>query len=172
MYRSTMLPAELKGGTQGIEDQFNYPTSTIAKMRVELQMHLLDCYEITYWPFAVNIISGHVKNESTCLSFASKALAICIDRINKSQTRYRQRQYASWSILRRSTRSALLLLAANITPELRQILPPQWKSSVFIVIEMLRYWAGELPDAAHRLTILETLLRNTETGGASTAMEI
>lgn len=167
-----MLPAELKGGAQDINDQFNYPISTIAKMRVELQMHILDCYEIIYWPFAVNLISGHVKNDSTCVSFASKALAICIDRINKSQTRYRQRQYGSWLILRRSTRSALLLLAANLTPELRQILPPQWKSSVFIVIEMLRYWGEELPDASHRLTILESLLRNIETDSTATATEI
>lgn len=167
-----MLPAELKGGTQDIEDQFNYPRSTIAKMRVELQMHLLDCYEIMYWPFAVNIISGHVRGDATSLSFASKALTICIDRINRSQTRYRQRQYGSWLILRRSTRSALLLLAANLTPELSQILPPQWKSSVFVVIEMLRYWAGELADASHRLSILETLLRNIETGGTTSAMEI
>ncbi|KUJ09905.1 uncharacterized protein LY89DRAFT_596884 [Mollisia scopiformis] len=169
---STMLPAELRGGTQDIEDQFHYPRSTIAKMRVELQMHLLDCYEIMYWPFAVNIISRHVKDDSTCLSFASKALAICTDRITKSQTRYRQRQYGSWLILRRSTRSALLLLAANLTPGLRQILPPQWKGSVFIVIEMLRYWAEELNDASHRLTILETLLRNIETSRTTSAMEI
>ena len=43
---------------------------------------------------------------------------------------------------------------------------------MFMVIEMLRYWAGELNDAAHRLSILETLLRNIETGRPLTAMEI
>lgn len=168
----TMLPPELQAGTQDIEDQINYPKSVLAKMRVELQMHLLDCYEIMYWPFVVTMISGETNDESTCLSFASKAIAISLERIQKSRGRYRQRQYSTWLILRRSTRSALLLFAANLTPQLRQLLPPQWKSSAFMVIEMLRYWANELKDAKNRLSILETLMRNLESASTTIAMEI
>lgn len=174
--RCTMLPAELQGGTQtgtrDIEDQIDYPISILAIMRVELQMHLLDCYEIMYWPFVVNIISGEARDEPIPLSFASKAISICIERIRKSRGRCRQRQYATWLILRRSTRSALLLFAANLTPQLKQILPPQWKSSVYAVMEMLQVWADELKDARHRLSILETLMKNVESSDSATAMEL
>jgi hypothetical protein len=166
-----MLPLELQPGSQYIGDHTDHSGSTQAKMRVEIQMHLIDCYEIMYWPFVVKIIWGDHSDISMCIGFASKAIAICIERIQKSSGRYRQRQYATWLILRRSTRSALLLFAANLAPRLRQLLPPQWKVSAFMVIEMLRYWADESKDSRNRLSILETLMRSVESDATSSAME-
>ena len=59
---------------------------------------------------------------------------------------------------RRSIRSALLLLAAALTPDVTELMPQDWHAKIHAVIAMLRRWSAEICDADQHAELLSSLL--------------
>jgi hypothetical protein len=129
-----------------------------AALKFILSGHLLDCYEMMYWPFVIEAVHGKIGRGGT-ESFARKGLQVCIDRIQKNESGFYHRHHGTWLMLRSCTRSALVLLAAAWSSQLSTSLPADLETAIFKVIAMLNYWKEESVDILDRLDIVETLMR-------------
>ncbi|KAK5261663.1 Zcf27p [Exophiala xenobiotica] len=136
-----------------------------------LKGHLLDCYEMMYWPFivyAVNYDTSSERTASSCPgmgisktvmdSFVTKALMVCVERIEKNEQGFYYRHHGTWLMLRSCTRSAFVLLATARIERLTLLLPERWRHAVEKVMEMLRFWRRESRDVEDRLRLVEGLL--------------
>ena len=123
-----------------------------------LKGHLLDCYEVMYWPFIVEAINGSSRINTTD-AFLRKALQVCVERIEENESGFYYRHHGTWLTLRSCTRSAMVLLAVRNTPDLWQYLPENWEEKVQKVIALLTFWKDESRDAGDRLEILNSLMR-------------
>jgi hypothetical protein len=130
-----------------------------AALRFILNGHLLDCYEMMYWPFLVDAVHGKFHGNVTH-KFARKGFQICVERIQKNESGFYHRHHGTWLMLRSCTRSALVLLGAARLPELSALLPVGWETAVYKVAMMLSYWKDESREIQDRLDILETLLKD------------
>ncbi|KAG9252389.1 uncharacterized protein F5Z01DRAFT_625626 [Emericellopsis atlantica] len=144
---------KLKGSTEtpGSADEKH------AALRFILNGHLLDCYEMMYWPFMVEAIHRSKYDDDSRL-LAIKGFQVCVRRIEENEGGFRLRHHGTWLMLRSCTRSALVLVAASQS-RLHSMLPLGWEASVGKVMQMLDYWKEETWDAADRLEILETMMR-------------
>jgi hypothetical protein len=140
-----------------------------------LKGHLLDCYEMMYWPFIVVAVNyGHHNSpdgggertanntttsvpKSTMDSFVHKALVVCVERIEKNEQGFFYRHHGTWLMLRSCTRSALVLLAAARLDGLAPLMPDRWRPAVGKVIDMMRFWRRESRDVEDRLRLVEIL---------------
>ncbi|KPM43245.1 hypothetical protein AK830_g3322 [Neonectria ditissima] len=137
-----------------------------APLRFILNGHLLDCYEMMYWPFMVDAIHGILHDDAHSRTFAKKGFDICIRRIKENEAGFKHRHHGTWLMLRSCTRSALILLAAaRSNLRLDSAPPADWAVHVIKVTELLRYWKDEVPDAGDRLRILDELLKCTHKPG-------
>ncbi|KAG4433504.1 hypothetical protein IFR05_011013 [Cadophora sp. M221] len=127
-------------------------------LRFILSGHLIDCYEMMYWPFVVAAIHGTLLSDTDSQSFAKKGIEMCIQRIDKNETGFCKRHHGTWLMIRSCTRSALVLVAAS-RAGLATLLPSGWETAVGKVIDMLRYWKEEAKDVPDRLDILENLMK-------------
>jgi hypothetical protein len=128
-----------------------------AALKFILSGHLLDCYEMMYWPFVIDAVHGGLEGFDMD-SFSRKGLRVCIDRIQKNESGFYHRHHGTWLMLRSCTRSALVLLAAARSPQLHSRLPFGWEMAIGKVIGMLNYWREESRDVLDRLDILEALM--------------
>ncbi|KAH8809201.1 hypothetical protein F5884DRAFT_396765 [Xylogone sp. PMI_703] len=135
-----------------------------AALKFILNGHLLDCYEMMYWPFVVDAIHGKLRS-ATAESFARKGFVVCVQRIMKNESGFYHRHHGTWLMLRSCTRSALVLLAAARAPGLRGLLPADWEIAVYKVTVMLNYWKEESRDVMDRLHIIEKLQAGLRQGG-------
>ena len=143
-------------------------------LQLILRGHLLDCFEVMYWPFLQSVLNADASTSNpttqlspTVLSFAQKGLDVCIDRIEQTSSGYRSRHHGTWLTLRSNTRSALILMAvrsqhfstsSGTTAGKLLRLPGSLLSCVHKVFELLKFWQYEIDDVADRLRILESLL--------------
>ncbi|KAI1609036.1 hypothetical protein EDD37DRAFT_136498 [Exophiala viscosa] len=145
-----------------------------------LKGHLLDCYEMMYWPFIVVAVnydtpdpedSGNASATITKVmldSFIQKALAVCVERIEKNEQGFYYRHHGTWLMLRSCTRSAFVLLAAARLEKLTTLMPERWRLAVEKVLDMLRFWRRESRDVEDRLRLVETLLEGVTYNGHGT----
>ena len=126
-------------------------------LKLILTGHLLDCYEVMYWPFVVEAVNGKTQGGDAD-SFAQKGLRLCVERMEKNESGFYHRHHGIWLTLRSCTRSALVLLAARNSPELCSSMPPNWETAIEKVMAMLRFWQTESRDARDRLNILRALV--------------
>jgi hypothetical protein len=126
-------------------------------LKLILTGHLLDCYEVMYWPFVVEAVNGKPQGGDAD-TFARKGLRMCVERIEKNESGFYHRHHGIWLTLRSCTRSALVLLAARNSPELCLSLPSNWEGAIEKVMAMLRFWQTESRDARDRLNILQALV--------------
>ncbi|KKY15569.1 putative c6 zinc finger domain protein [Phaeomoniella chlamydospora] len=143
-------------------------------LRLILRSHLLDCFEVMYWPFIKEILNHDFhagpamlqQPTPTVLSFAQKGLDVCIDRIEQTETGFRSRHHGTWLTLRSCARSAFVLMAARErfagSPEFKNYLrlPSSLVVCVNKVMDLLRFWQQEVPDAYNRLQMLQNLMTN------------
>ncbi|KAL3422361.1 C6 zinc finger domain-containing protein [Phlyctema vagabunda] len=153
------LPPTLRLDQNVDEEGLN--SSENEALRFILNGHLLDCYEMMYWPFIVEAINGRLSNDPESHRLAKKGLLICVQRIDRNESGFYQRHHGTWLMLRSCTRSALVLLGARLSglPDLATL---EWKGAVEKVIRMLRYWKDEAKDVPDRLDVLENLMRDVE----------
>ncbi|ETI25155.1 hypothetical protein G647_04528 [Cladophialophora carrionii CBS 160.54] len=129
-----------------------------------LKGHLLDCYEMMYWPFIVSAVNYDTPERTPTISsdsmdaFVHKALVVCVERIEKNEQGFFYRHHGTWLMLRSCTRSAFVLLGAARREKLTLLMPDRWRQAVEKVMEMLRYWRRESRDVEDRLRLVETLL--------------
>jgi hypothetical protein len=125
-----------------------------------LSGHLLDCYEMMYWPFIADAINGDSDAIApTTRDFSQKALNNAVERIQKNEPGFFFRHHGAWLMLRSCTRSGLVLLAVSRSEKVRYLLPDGWKQAVGKVIEMLRFWRRESHDVEDRLRLVERMWR-------------
>jgi hypothetical protein len=149
--RLRSLPSTLRLDTNDVDD------SEHAALKFILNGHLLDCYEMMYWPFIVAAVHGKLGG-ATAESFARKGLEICVQRIQKNESGFYHRHHGTWLMLRSCTRSALVLLAAVRCPSLSTLLPMSWELAVYKVKDMLTHWKDESRDVSDRLLIIDKLM--------------
>ncbi|KAL5343416.1 hypothetical protein BJX70DRAFT_393981 [Aspergillus crustosus] len=137
------------------EDDYEY-----AALRFILNGHLIDCYEMMYWPYTVDAIHNNLPaNEylEHYEEYARKGFGLCMLRIAQNESGFYHRHHGTWLMLRSCTRSALVLIAGALQG-LTLLLPQDWESGVEKVLNLLRYWKDEAGDVADRLDVLEGLM--------------
>jgi Fungal specific transcription factor domain len=132
--------------------------------------HLLDCYEMMYWPFIANVLSKNntnatfqspqtIQTDKINNGFIRKGLTVCVERIAKNEPGFFYRHHGTWLMLRSCTRSGLVLIAASRDEKVAALLPDGWRASVGKIIDMLRFWRRESRDVEDRLRLVETMWR-------------
>ncbi|KAH6662239.1 hypothetical protein B0J14DRAFT_662819 [Halenospora varia] len=150
------LPSALQ--LDATNDEVGGPGSELySSLRFILDGHLIDCYELMYWPFIVDSIRNNLESET----YARKGFQLCIQRIEKNEIGFHQRHHGTWLMLRSCTRSAFVLIA-GARSGLGYLLPANWEASVESTMNLLRYWKEETGDIRDRLNILEGLMRDID----------
>jgi hypothetical protein len=168
--RSLPQALDLDSPSVGEESELHHSLKFI------LKGHLLDCYEMMYWPFIVVAVHYDTLPERTATitkavfdSFITKALAVCVERVEKNEQGFYYRHHGTWLMLRSCTRSAFVLLAAARLEKLAVLMPERWRHAVEKVMDMLRFWRRESRDVEDRLRLVETLLDRVAYGGGHRA---
>ncbi|KIW05919.1 uncharacterized protein PV09_03112 [Verruconis gallopava] len=149
------LPGILK--LDNNDDETREDDASHRALRFILKGHLLDCYEMMYWPFMVDAIQGNMRPGQEARDLARKGFEICVQRINENEGGFFYRHHGTWLMLRSCTRSALVLLGACLAG-LSNLLDSSWATSVAKVIRMLKFWDKDTADVAHYLNVLSNLM--------------
>ena len=138
-------------------DEVNEITSALhTSLRFILYGHLIDCYELMYWPFIVDCIHGRLRCSPEAEEYARKGFLLCVQRIEKNESGFYKRHHGTWLMLRSCTRSAFVLVA-GARSGVSYLLPNNWKVVVRKVIHLLEYWQEESSDIRDRRDILLNL---------------
>jgi hypothetical protein len=135
------------------------PESDDDVLKFILRGHMMNFYELIYWPFLDAVINQQ-QGFLTVEEYGRKGLFCCIERIRLNKPGFKHRHHGTWFMLHSCTRSALILLAAAHTAYAAELRPEGWRDAVIDVMEMLRFWEHEVGDAGDRLRILEDLLES------------
>lgn len=126
-----------------------------------LRGHLMNYYEVIYWPFVEAIINQRQGFEAA-KEYSAKGLQYCCERIRLNKPGFAHRHHGTWLMLQSCTRSALVLVAAVSGAVASELIPEDWRATVLDVIEMLKLWEHEAGDARNRLRILEEALESVD----------
>jgi hypothetical protein len=132
------------------------PQSEDDVLKFILRGHLLDLWEVVYWPWLDVFFNKPLRTPIVSL-YVVKAFQIAIDRIRINKPGFHHRHHGTWLMLQSCTRSALILLAAAYTSEAAVLLPQEWRDAVYETTELLRFWQHGAGDTDDRLQILEEL---------------
>jgi len=152
-----------------------YDEDDVAKFVI--RGHLINLYELLYWPFLVTYLEALESNGSKSISnkvavaarhreLAELALFKHVERLQRNRPGFYHRHHGTWFMIRTCTRSALVLLRAALvvhqqsgpSPSRSNLtLPNDWQQAVLGAIELNRHWAEEAVDAQERLPQLERL---------------
>ncbi|KAI7971090.1 hypothetical protein EIK77_007206 [Talaromyces pinophilus] len=134
--------------------------------RFVLRGHLVNLYEIIYWPFIdafINGVPADGADRPLLWSLVRKGLENHVARLWVNEPGYKHRHHGTLFLLHSCSRSALVLIAAaaslkhrldqGIQPNL--FMPARWHEAVRLAIEMNRYWVMESADSEYLLHILE-----------------
>jgi len=145
----------------------------VDSLKFILDGHLLDCYEMLYWPFLTEIVlhglpppagnNGQLQQQAV-EQLAYKSLHICVQRIHKNEHGFFSRHHGTWLMLRSCTRSALVLLAARKDPVLAGLMPRDWEAAVWKVVRMLDFWGRESLDSGDRLRVIRDCMQEVTAG--------
>ena len=145
-------------------------------LRFILRGHMLDIREVVRFPAIYAVLSSPEtfstsNHSSTCIRLVRELLDNAVERIKANREGWYHRHQGTWLMARSTGRSALHLAgmalkckqaAAEILPDLHdlesQLLPPDWKEAVELVIDLMDYWADESIDLKRFGTILRELL--------------
>lgn len=138
--------------------------------RFILRGHLLNLYEMMYWPFVDAAINRtdfqHTPEWSPLVrSLIQKGLDRHVERMYVNQPGFYHRHHGTVFLIRSCNRSALILLAAAsvVQSSFEQgvpsplILPENWKHAVALALDLNRFWEAESADCRSVRPILELL---------------
>lgn len=135
--------------------------------RFVLRGHLINVYEILYWPFVDWAIHNPLNQSCspTVVAFATKGLQKHVDRINTNRPGFQHRHHGTFGMIVSCTRSALVLLAAgqafaNTASTSTQVscpMPMGWEDAVQETIQLIASWEYEAPDLSRMVLILNDL---------------
>lgn len=146
----------------------NDPPEQDEVCRFVLRGHLINVWEILYWPFLDWALKSRSQTEDDYLikELAQKGLRAHVDRIRVNRPGFSHRHHGTFGLIISCTRSALILLAAaNDTSfswrnEEVQKMPEGWEEAVQDVIGLLEMWQVESADFSKITTMLAGLYRN------------
>jgi hypothetical protein len=135
--------------------------------RFVLRGHLINVYEMLYWPFvdwAVNNLHPH-DDHPLLASLATKGLQQHVDRINTNRPGFQHRHHGTFGMIVSCTRSALILLAAGHADAMAATnsvevpfqMPTGWTNAVLEIIQLNAAWEHEAPDLSRMVLILNDL---------------
>lgn len=138
--------------------------------RFVLRGHLINVWEILYWPF-VNwaIVSGtHHENEPLIQKLVTKGLQVHVDRIRVNRPGFLHRHHGTFGMIKSCTRSALVLLAVASVSAVGSHgghqgyfhLPNGWEAAIKDVIELLEAWEHESADISTMVVTVRLLYHN------------
>jgi hypothetical protein len=138
--------------------------------RFVLRGHLINVYEILYWPFVDwGLRPGSIDNSTPLLQrLATKGLQIHVDRIIVNRPGFTHRHHGTFGMIKSCTRSALILLAAGSAQNSAfedhhnqpYQMPMDWPDAVHEVIQLLENWKYETPDLSNMSFTLNQLWHN------------
>ncbi|RFU25809.1 hypothetical protein B7463_g10519, partial [Scytalidium lignicola] len=123
-------------------------------LKFVLRCHLIDFYELLYWPF-VEMAVNQEQRSTTIDRYTQRALQGCLNRINKSRPGFMHRHHGTWLLINSCARSAMVLLSAAHSPIVSELLPDGWEDAVLNTIEMLKFWENDAADIGNRCSIIE-----------------
>lgn len=124
-----------------------------------LKGHLLNCYELIYWPFVKHTINSSHRNPIND-EYVKKGLQVAIDRIEINQPGFTHRHHGTYFMIKCVTRSAFVLLAAHHSRGLDDLMPQGWLGLMGSVDGLLEFWQEELPGAWGWRETLKTLVKD------------
>ncbi|EAT82040.1 hypothetical protein SNOG_10646 [Parastagonospora nodorum SN15] len=135
--------------------------------RFVLRGHLINVYEMLYWPFpdCGYTQSAYSRSHTTVIEFATKGLQKHVDRIITNRPGFQHRHHGTFGMIVSCTRSALILLAAgqafaSAAAASRQVpcsMPIGWEAAVQEVVQLNASWEYEAPDLSRMVLILNDL---------------
>ncbi|KAH5037247.1 hypothetical protein HBI75_079340 [Parastagonospora nodorum] len=135
--------------------------------RFVLRGHLINVYEMLYWPFLHWAIHNPLIHDSstTVIEFATKGLQKHVDRIITNRPGFQHRHHGTFGMIVSCTRSALILLAAGqafasaaaASTQVPCSMPIGWEAAVQEVIQLNASWEYEAPDLSRMVLILNDL---------------
>ncbi|KAH8817326.1 hypothetical protein F5884DRAFT_779068 [Xylogone sp. PMI_703] len=135
------------------------PTKDDDVLKFVLRCHLVDFYELLYWPFVEMAVNQEQRSVLTD-RYTQKALQGCLDRFTTGRPGFMHRHHGTWLLMHSCARSAMVLLSAAHSPTVSELLPDGWEEAVLSAIEMLKFWENDAPDASNRRSILEKSLQS------------
>jgi len=121
--------------------------------RFVLRGHLIDLYEVIYWPFLSAFLNDGRPDGVSTSKFADQAqkgLNHHIIRLRVNKPGYRHRHHGTNPLMRSCSRSALVLLAASRSNRISEALglislalPYGWQGEVEELIQLLEFWGSE-----------------------------
>ncbi|KAK0125362.1 hypothetical protein ONS95_000616 [Cadophora gregata] len=111
-----------------------------------LKGHLLNCYELMYWPFVKHAINGGQRDLASD-DYVKKGLQIAADRNEINQPGFKHRHHGTYGMIRSVTRSTFVLLAARQSSRLQDFMPVDWFDLLPSVDHLLEFWEDEIPAA-------------------------
>lgn len=115
-------------------------------------------YELITWPFISAAVRDQKPVSATIRALIAKGLRWHLHRLMVYTQGFYHRHRGTWLMQRRSIRSALLVVAAALTPEIEELLPYGWPDEIHAVVTMLRRWSSEICDADQHAELLSSLL--------------
>ncbi|KAJ8117778.1 hypothetical protein OPT61_g1106 [Boeremia exigua] len=138
--------------------------------RFVLRGHLINVWEILYWPFICQAIEAgaRIDDEQLMQQLVNKGLQTHVDRIEVNRPGFTHRHHGTFGLIKSCTRSALVLLAAASSfTAFRQEgvnvhgrsydMPIGWQRSVEEVIQLLETWESESTDFSTAVEILREM---------------
>lgn len=115
-------------------------------------------YELITWPFISAAVKDRKQVSPAFRVLIAKGLSWHMHRLTIYTQGFYHRHRGTWLMQRRSIRSALLLLAAALTPSVTDLMPAGWPDRIHAVATMLRRWSLEICDADQHAELLSSLL--------------
>ncbi|KAJ5031392.1 hypothetical protein J3E73DRAFT_428551 [Bipolaris maydis] len=147
----------------------NNPPEEDEVCRFVLRGHLINVWEIIYWPFVECAVNSNITMEDEPLlrELAMKGLQIHMERIRVNRPGFAHRHHGTFYLIKSCTQSALILLAAArsrnfVTDEVETPLhvPIGWQNAVEEVIQLLEAWEQESADLSTMANTLRLMYRN------------
>ncbi|KAJ5758456.1 hypothetical protein N7520_005612 [Penicillium odoratum] len=144
---SESLPPDLSVSAPPQEDEV---------CRFVLRGHLIDMYELVYWPWVMAYI-GAVSSPCTpgpeIEENGQKGLQLHLQRIYVNEPGFLHRHHGTVPLIRTCTRSAFVLVAAGLAG---CKLPFGWQEAIFKTMELLTTWQDEMTEAGQWLQLLRS----------------
>ncbi|KAG4439842.1 hypothetical protein IFR05_004691 [Cadophora sp. M221] len=122
-----------------------------------LKGHLLNCYELIYWPFVNHTINGGQRDPASD-EYVKKGLQVAANRIEINQPGFKHRHHGTYGMIKSVTRSTFVLLAASHNNGLEDLMPVGWMGLLPCVDELLEFWEDEIAAAAGWREMMKVLV--------------
>lgn len=126
-----------------------------------LKGHLLNCYELIYWPFIKHAINSRHRNQAND-EYVKKGLQVAVERIQTNEPGFRHRHHGTYGMIKSVTRSAFVLLAAFHNGGMTYLIPDSWFELMLGVDGLLEFWQDELAEAAMWRAMMKVLIENMQ----------